>query len=231
MTLHFNDLSSVENRETWWEKEAADASHTYPIPGHNMPEPKKHLQFKRSPRYAVDIGANVGAFSAYASAHFEQVYGFEALSQTYAAAAENLSSYSNVEVTHLAAAAESDQNIRFYAHEDKTSGASTCCTTNDAWEFTEYEETNTISLDDIYSRYNIDYIDYLKVDCEGSEYAFLMNKDLSRINFLVMEIHPALLTPEQLQILQIYLDIYFELRMIFGNDIFYYESRYPLNAS
>tara|TARA_R110000796_G_scaffold47751_5_gene114649 strand:+ start:33540 stop:34235 length:696 start_codon:yes stop_codon:yes gene_type:complete len=231
MTLHFKDLSSAESRQAWWKKETADCAHSYPIPNHNMPEARSHLQFKRRPRYAVDIGANVGTFSAYASPHFEQVYGFEALSQTYAAAAENLSPYSNVQVTHLAAAAESDINIRLYAHEDKKSGSSTCCTTNDAWELTEYEETKTISLADIYSRYNIDYIDYLKVDCEGSEYAFLMNKDLSKINFLAIELHPALLTPEQFQILQIYLDIYFQLKMMFGDDIYYYESRYALGAS
>ena len=230
MTLHFNDLSSIENRETWWERETVDCAHTYRIPNHNMPEPKKHIQFKRSPRYAVDIGTNVGAFSAYASPHFQQVYGFEALSQTYDAAVQNLSSYSNVHVQHLAVDAESNKKLRFYSHNNNLSRDATCSTLHKDWDHTQYEEAQTISLDDIYTRYNIDYIDYLKVDCEGSEYAFLMNKDLSRINFLVVEIHQGLLTPEQNHLLHSYLDFYFELRMIFGYDIFFYESRHPLNG-
>ena len=36
-------------------------------------------------------------------------------------------------------------------------------------------------------------LDYLKVDCEGAEYNFLINKDLSNIRFIIGEYHPGVI--------------------------------------
>jgi FkbM family methyltransferase len=45
----------------------------------------------------------------------------------------------------------------------------------------------TISIDDIIEKYGT--INLLKVDVEGSEYEFLLGKNLSKINYIVAEFH------------------------------------------
>ena len=47
---------------------------------------------------------------------------------------------------------------------------------------------STISLNDILERAG-GYIDYMKIDCETSEYYFLMDKDLSNIKYIGIELH------------------------------------------
>lgn len=49
-----------------------------------------------------------------------------------------------------------------------------------------YEEVESISFDDLCGGQNVGL---LKVDCEGAEYDFLINKDLSRIKYITMELH------------------------------------------
>ena len=50
----------------------------------------------------------------------------------------------------------------------------------------EYEECVTISLEDILKGREVGLI---KIDCEGAEYDFLMNKELSSIKWIVGEFH------------------------------------------
>ena len=45
------------------------------------------------------------------------------------------------------------------------------------------ELVTSITLDSIFSKFNLTKIDFLKVDIEDSEYDFLMNKNLSKIRF------------------------------------------------
>ena len=46
---------------------------------------------------------------------------------------------------------------------------------------------NTISIDSIIENYGT--INLLKIDVEGAEYEFLLNKDLSKINYITGEFH------------------------------------------
>ena len=43
--------------------------------------------------------------------------------------------------------------------------------------------------EDIFSKFGIDRINYLKVDCEGAEVPFLLDKDLSKIDNIGLELH------------------------------------------
>jgi len=83
----------------------------------------------------------------------------------------------------------------------------------------------TIDLDKIYEENKFDYIDYMKVDCEGSEYDFLMNKDLSRINFLVIELHDGFLGKEKADQLLRYIDKFFKLEFKIGEHVFFFNQR------
>ncbi len=57
----------------------------------------------------------------------------------------------------------------------------------------EYEDVKTISFEDVMaeacSYFDSTTIDLLKVDCEGAEYDFLIDKDLHSVESIVMEIH------------------------------------------
>ena len=44
----------------------------------------------------------------------------------------------------------------------------------------ETESVQTINLEDVLKIADSKYIDYMKIDCEGAEYNFLINKELSK---------------------------------------------------
>lgn len=50
----------------------------------------------------------------------------------------------------------------------------------------DYEEVETISFEDLFGETEIGL---LKIDCEGAEYEFLMEKDLSKIKWITGEFH------------------------------------------
>jgi FkbM family methyltransferase len=228
--LEFKDHQDTKSKEDCLKKEIEGARHTYRIPGYNVPHPHSHISFRRNPTYCVDIGANVGGFSIYASTFFKQIIGFEAASNTYKVGRENIdkAGFKNLELHHLAAAAKSDEIVYLRSHEGELSRDANCFNPAEhmTWVEGAVEETLSISLDDIYSRYDIDYIDYLKVDCEGSEYPLLMNKDLSKINFLALELHPGFLGEKLTVELLEYLDSYFTIVFQLDEHLFLYESKY-----
>ena len=223
--LNFSDLKDAKNQQLWWDAETRECNHCYKIPGYNLPPNFINLlHFRRQPMQCVDIGANVGTFAAYASPFFSNIYSIEAATRTYNAAVKNLSSYSNVTVDHLAAWATCNHEIAIYKNESDLSGDSSCYLSTSTLQH-ESESVKTISLPGVYERYNIDYIDYLKVDCEGAEYDFLIDQDLSKINFLVMEIHPGYLGPEKTKDLLQYLEKYFNKEFMVGEHILFYHSK------
>lgn len=219
--LEFKDHDNDESKAAWLQKEIKDCHHTYHIPDHNTAFP---LSFKRKPLVAVDIGANVGSFCCYASPHFETIYSFEAVQNTYEVAKENTQHLTNVNLCHLAISDIDDDVIQLASHNSHLSGDASIFNVVGTQDQL-IEECRTISLDGIYKKFNLDYIDYLKIDCEGSEYACLMGKDLSKINFMVMEIHPGYLGSQKISQLLQYLNKFFILNYRIGEHILFYKSK------
>ena len=62
----------------------------------------------------------------------------------------------------------------------------------------DYEEVITLSFEDVTKNQEIGL---LKIDCEGGEYDFLIGKDLSKIKFIVMELHNFLGGVKQKQLM------------------------------
>lgn len=62
----------------------------------------------------------------------------------------------------------------------------------------EWEEVVTLSLEDLQKDREIGL---LKVDCEGAEYDLLIDKDLSKIKYIVMELHNFLGGVKQKQLM------------------------------
>ena len=217
--LEFKDHLDKKSKKEWWEKELAECMHCYRIPNHNLHLP---LKFRRIPEVCVDIGANVGTFSYYSSKFFKNIYSYEAVSTTYEVAKENLKKLENITLYNLAVSNKSGEKIKLAVHDSKLSGDSSIYNVSNE---KPYELCETIDLDQIYEDNGFDYIDYMKVDCEGSEYEFLTDKDLSKINFLVMELHTAYLSKEKVNNLLQYLNKFFDLQFKLGDHIFFFSQK------
>ena len=229
MLRNFTDMNNDENRHDWWEKELDEIEHCYRIPTYNIPSLCPHIKFIRSPINCLDIGTNVGTFSYHASNFFKNVFSYEAVGRTYLIAKENLQDIKNVKLNNLAVYSKSGEKIKIYKHKNELSGD---CSIYKQADFTDdYETVTTTCLKNIIKENNIDYVDYMKVDCEGAEYDFLMSQDLSKVFFLSMELHPGLIGIKRATELLIHLSRYFVLEFKVGQNVFFYSKKGMLNVT
>jgi len=152
----------------------------------------------------LDIGCNVGAFSVLNAGKFGKIVGYEAASETYRRSLKNLKEQGieNVEVFNLAAGSTSGETLRLRRYENFSgkygSGDASVIDFIDPrnnhgyQDDAEFEEVESISLEDMIKAAKVDRINYLKCDIEGGEYDFLMGKDLSVIDYLAIEMHVQL---------------------------------------
>lgn len=155
------------------------------------PPPPDYILSKEN-TLCVDIGANVGAFSFAAARHYKNVVALEPVEKNYQVLEKvrNLEKLENLEVLPLAVGAE-DSTDRYIYVDDNLSGD---CTLYDTSAVTgKKQKINMVSYDSLTAmlreEYEVPYIDYLKIDCEGAEYEFLWGEDLSNVKTIIMEVH------------------------------------------
>lgn len=142
---------------------------------------------------AVDIGANVGAFAYVNHNIFDRMICIEPAEETFNKCVNNTEAFENVSVHRYAVSDKSGDTLKLFPLiGGNVSGNATTVEgdiTAKHYDFETFEEVQTISLVDIYTEFDINKINYLKIDCEGGEYNFLMNNDLSNIDYIAIEIH------------------------------------------
>lgn len=143
-----------------------------------------------SKNVAVDIGCNLGSFPIVYSDTFKDIFCFEASYECFHQASFNLRNHDvrNAYIFNLAAYSESGKLIKIKQHENQDNGSNSIIEHHD-WNTGVYHNVMSISLEDIFKLCNVEKINFLKVDCEGSEYELLMNKDVSSIDSMIVEIH------------------------------------------
>lgn len=151
---------------------------------------------------AIDLGSNVGFFEEENHYKFEEIYAIEASYQNFMETLKRVQATgaSNVHCFNLAAAKDSGEIIKIYKHDSNGNSVSSMTVKEmftkqySGWkeENETYHKVFSISLEGLYDFFDLDYIDYLKVDIEGAEYDFLLGKDLSKIGCLAVEIHGTL---------------------------------------
>lgn len=135
----------------------------------------------------VDFGANIGMFSLYASKKSKMLYSVEPDPITYENLLKNTESIDNI-ITINKAIYSKGGEIEFIRNE--VSGASSLFNNqNNSKKIT----IDTISFSDFINQYNIDRINYLKVDIEGAEFDLFENMDedflQNNIDKIFMEVH------------------------------------------
>lgn len=174
--LHFND------RESWVDVRIDDVKHSYCVPQGIDND------------VCVDVGGNVGAFSMVHYKDFKKIIAIEPATYSYNEYVKNMSKngFDNVEVYQYAVSDVSNKilHLKPWLFGNESGNASTI--ESEQWDENIYEEVISISLEDVFIKFNLFRINYLKIDCEGSEYDFLMNKDLSKIDYISIEIHNQL---------------------------------------
>lgn len=137
----------------------------------------------------VDVGANVGSFTCAQASTFKILHFYEPYLPCFNIVKEKTVSYNNVVGWNEAVYKEDNLELSIVAHENMDAGSNALLTdsVNDTWQH-EIQKTKTVSLPTILDRVG-GYINYLKLDCETSEYYFLIDQDLSNIDYIGAELH------------------------------------------
>ena len=161
-------------------------------------------RFNKYPKTVIDIGAHRGGFSMYALNKGAKVLAIEASAQNYIKLSSNLSKYDpkQYKIINKAIAANNGTIRKLYIFEKGNSGQRSIAFNNKQKILkrclTQY--VLTIDLNHIFRDNFIKnklFIDYLKIDIEGSEYEALPISDTTKkllqyIKFLDIEFHPML---------------------------------------
>lgn len=142
---------------------------------------------------AIDIGANIGGFCTAFHNVYDEIIFFEANPSTFKTTLKNTCNFSNIRGYNLAVSDKSEQVLKVMNHFNKHSGSVSCSpsvigVSNSDWK-EEICEIQTISLEDIHELIGEKQINFLKMDCENSEYEILLNKDLTFVDYIAMELH------------------------------------------
>lgn len=140
----------------------------------------------------IDIGCNVGSFIKKYVHHFKKIYYYEPITQCYNICKDFSQNYDHIYGHNLAAWSESNKIMNIISHFNKDSGSSAVDSfiLNDEWKSSDViQSIQTISLEDIVKSTGSQEITYLKCDCENSEYFIFMDKDISNIKYIGIEIH------------------------------------------
>ncbi len=126
----------------------------------------------------MDIGCSVGPFGcSIMNRKLKKLYCIEASKDSIEVAQKNISSknVNNNEVIFINSAVVKDKN------------------SNNVHVFGDNKEYTTITFKEIIEQNNIDYIDFLKIDIEGSEYDIFIDENIdflrNNVMFIAVEIH------------------------------------------
>lgn len=139
----------------------------------------------------VDIGAQIGTFSLYASkqAFNGKIISFEPTAENFKLLKRNLSinNISNVHPVNMAVSGKVRRKF-MYLNGKNTGGHSFFFVRGKSCKV----KVRTISLKEIFDKYKLEAIDFLKMDCEGAEFDILFDcpkRILAKINIISMEYH------------------------------------------
>ena len=157
---------------------------------------KKEYDLVKKGDFVVDIGANIGLFSLFAlSKGASKILSVEPDKRNCGHLKQNLSQFSEVTIVEEAVS-DKDGSIEFFSSE-VSSINSTIKNDENFSNFTKEPiqsyKVSCLSPSSLINKYKITKIDFLKIDCEGGEFAFFENLDVeflaNKISKIVCEVH------------------------------------------
>lgn len=160
----------------------------------------------RAPKFILDIGAQSGAFSKLAAEKYPEskIIAFEMIEENYNHANENISEHSNVILNNKTVIGK-NKAIGYRLHPRNNAGGHKVVYSGDDSYLSEVNaqrknkkditvrDLEQVTYEEILKEYKIDYVDFLKIDCEGCEYEVIeeifKSENQSTILHLAMEVH------------------------------------------
>lgn len=137
----------------------------------------------------VDVGANIGAFSLFASRTARQVFAFEPEPDNFACLCKNVEQNSRKNITPLdMAVTQATGEAEFRVAGKRHSGAHSFFLE----KFEKKITVKTTSLSDFMKKESLERIHFLKLDCEGAEVNIIKGlkaDDAEKIEQMAMEYH------------------------------------------
>jgi len=156
-----------------------------------------------------DVGANIGAFSLFASQFASKVFSFEPEPKNYEMLLKNISinGITNI-IPYRRAISNSDGTMDFYLYPDTYhTGCHSLFKLNNA--NTEKIQVEISTLENVMEKEKLSKIDFLKLDCEGAEYDILKSinkKTADKIKYIAMETHEGRYSEENYYDIPTYLN-------------------------
>jgi FkbM family methyltransferase len=146
----------------------------------------------RSGDLVIDIGANVGIFSTFAAARSQrQVYAFEPLPLNCQFLKQNMADNRLSQITPVCSAVSAHTGtVKLYTTQSPSGNL--LFNHNVQGKIEQYIEVSSTTLSAIMEEYDLQTIDFMKMDCEGAEGEILQStppEHLRRVNKLAMEFH------------------------------------------
>ncbi len=141
----------------------------------------------------IDVGANVGYFSLFSLMRYPKakVFSFEPMPMNFELLQKYCNENKGLDFTPVNKAVSGERGhitLQYDANDSFTTSASIFDTAIGS----DTLQVETTTLEDIITDYQLDKIDLLKLDCEGSEYSILYNADdavWAKIGALTIETH------------------------------------------
>jgi len=184
----YDEMRDPTKLKLWWDKMSEDVKNSYPIDDFSIVDNKFKMQT------AVDIGCNIGCFSDMAASAFEKVVAFEPGYYTSVVARTRVNqknNRNNVHIHNLAVSKDTGNILKLKCdiHDNSLNSGNSSVVYESSIQ--DYELVTTVSLKKVFQLCEVDFIDYLKIDCEGSEYDILLGNNLSNIGIICGEIHAS----------------------------------------
>ena len=135
----------------------------------------------------IDAGANVGIFSIFCSPSSKIVYAIEPTPDHYEILQETTQPFPNIQTIN-AAVWDKNEDVKFYIVDSNTTSNSALYATN---KFVNVKGKN---LQTLIQEKNIDHVDLIKMDIEGSEFKVINDELLEFVYPIIdnwfLEVHP-----------------------------------------
>tara|TARA_R100000008_G_scaffold8252_1_gene4340 strand:+ start:92 stop:823 length:732 start_codon:yes stop_codon:yes gene_type:complete len=148
----------------------------------------------KEPSVVVDLGAQIGGFTKYCAVSFPntKIFSYEATKENFDLLKKNVSNFSNVKIENKIVCGNKNPTKIEWDKQDKGLGLNTGGI-RVLYEDNKKTLENNTTLSKIIEENDIEQIDFLKIDIEGSEYNVIEDAKrtgaLKKVRCMVCELH------------------------------------------